>query len=132
MIHWHYGRKLLVAETFDKVHLLTIIEKEMGYSRLEFLNQFKCFAKDINYTIADNMITLHLNNRSNDSSFKNQNCIKSDEENLFISFCEQSDRSIGSLNIPRLSVTFTFRNYTERQQMQFLKRFDLSFQRGGG
>ena len=125
-----------MANTFDKVHLLTIIEKEMGYSRLAFLNQFKCFAKEINYTLADNTITLPLNSHSNNCSNKcsnnGQNSIKSDEANLSISFCKQSDRSIGSLNIPRLSVKFVFRNYTEGQQMQFLKRFDMSFQRGGG
>ncbi len=136
MIRWHYGRKLPVANTFDKVHLLAIIEKEMGYSRLAFLNQFKCFAKEINYTLADNTITLPLNSHSNNCSNKcsnnGQNYINSDEANLSISFCEQSDRSIGSLNIPRLAVKFIFRNYTEGQQMEFLKRFDLSFQRGGG
>ena len=125
-----------MANTFDKVHLLTIIEKEMGYSRLAFLNQFRCFAKEIHYTLADNTITLPLNkqlsNCSNKCSNNGQNYIKSDEANLSISFFEQSDRSIGSLNIPRLTVKFTFRNYTECQQMEFLKRFDLSFQRGGG
>lgn len=125
-----------MAKTFDKVHLLTTIEKEMGYSRLAFLNQFKCFAKEINYTLADNTITLSLNRQLNNCSIKcsnnGQNYINSDEANLSISFCEKSDRSIGSLNIPRLAVKFIFRNYTECQQMEFLKRFDLSFQRGGG
>lgn len=102
----------------------SVVEKEMGYTRVEFLNQFKSFARHfsetVNYTILDNIIIFHFNDNSNPDSA------------LTIRFFAQADRSIGSLRIPRLSVQFTFNNYTEFEQKQFFKRFNLSFQRGGG
>ncbi len=102
----------------------SVVEKEMGYTRLEFVNQFKSFARHfsetVNYTIVDNSIIVHFNDSSNPDSA------------LTIHFFAQADRSIGSLRIPRLTVQFTFNNYTEFEQKQFFKKFNLSFQRGGG
>ena len=108
-----------------------IIDKEMGYSRVEFLNQFKLFAGNLKYTTSKNSISICSASTtvnattSPDSKFENTS-------QLIITFSEQVDRSIGSLNIPRLSVIFHFTNYTELQHKQFLQKFDLSFQRGGG
>ncbi len=111
-----------------------IIDKEMGYSRAEFLYQFKLFAGDLKYTISKNSISVYSTGTtvntvntptSPDSKYQNTS-------QLIITFSEQADRSIGSLNIPRLLVNFHFTNYTELQHKQFLQKFDLSFQRGGG
>lgn len=99
------------------------INKEMGYSRVEFINQFKLFAKDLNYTLSVNSIKI----LSSDINMLNRS-----NEQLIITFSEQSDRRIGALNIPRLCVNFHFTNYTEQRHKDFLKTFDLSFQRGGG
>ena len=38
----------------------------------------------------------------------------------------------GLLTLPRANVTLTFEGSTESARAQFLKRFDLAFQRGGG
>lgn len=113
-----------MVRTLANSTLEMIIKKDMGYTRLEFLNQFKCFAehfaKTLNYTLDNDTITLHLDDKSNTDS------------DLTIRFYEQAARSLGSLKIPRLSVQFTFNNYTELQQKQFFEKFDMSFQRGGG
>ncbi len=97
------------------------VEKEMGYSRTEFFNQFKLFAKDLSYTINNNCILLS-------GLYTNKH--KSSE--LKISLYEQSNRTIGALSISRLLVNFKFTHFTHTQYQLFLKKFDLSFQRGGG
>ena len=111
-----------------------IIDKEMGYSRLEFINQFKIFARELNYTLSENSITIFTTDTVTDTTADNFKSQKNSQntEQLIITFSEQADRSIGSLNIPRLFVNFHFINYTELQHKQFIKKFDLSFQRGGG
>ncbi len=99
-----------------------IIAKEMGYSRTEFLNQFKLFARDKDYILSGNTLEFpidsHLDTQLN--------------AYLLIAITELSERVIGSLKIPRLAVQFTFKNCSEQQCQAFFKRFDLSFQRGGG
>lgn len=122
MIRWLYGRKLQVANTSAGEF---IIDKEMGYSRFEFLNQFKLFAGELNYSISGNSIKLLADSTAATSTSPNIT-------QLIITFSEQSDRIIGSLIIPRLFVNFHFINYTQEQYKQFFKKFDLSFQRGGG
>lgn len=95
-----------------------IVEKEMGYSRTEFLNQFKLFARGKDYIHSGDTLELAIDTVSN--SF------------LLITFSELSERIIGSLKIPRLAVHFNFKHCTKAQTVDFFKRFDLSFQRGGG
>jgi len=108
-----------------------IIVKEMGYSRTEFLYQFKLFARDLKYTISKNSISL-ISTVTTVNTPTSPGSNLQNTSQLIITFSEQTDRSIGSLNIPRLLVNFHFTNYTELQHKQFLQRFDLSFQRGGG
>jgi len=125
MIPWHYGLKSQEAS----ISQTSYVEKEMGYSRQEFFNQFTLFSKrhsdsfitqfdsKVGYPDVDNTITI-------------QACHSSSL--ISITLSEMSVRSIGSLKIPRLLVKFSFSQYTEAQQKDFLKQFDLSFQRGGG
>lgn len=113
MMYWHYGLKLPVADTI-------IVAKEMGYSRHEFLNQFKLFALQFDYTINHNSIIIVSTMNTMDKQF------------IEITLLEKQDRQLGSLNIPCLAVHFSFKNYTLQQHLDFLQRFDLSFQRGGG
>jgi len=108
-----------------------IIDKEMGYSRAEFLYQFKLFAGDLKYTISKNSISLISTGTTVNTPTSPGSKLQNTSQ-LIITFSEQADRSIGSLNIPRLLVNFHFTNYTELQYKQFLQKFDLSFQRGGG
>ncbi len=125
MIPLLYGQKLLVVnqQITDFSH-----KKEMGYSKSEFINQFKLFAKGLsyksNYQINDTNIIILREART-------QQFTKYDSE-LSITFLELADRKIGALSISCSSVTFQFKNYSQLQYQQFLKNFDLSFQRGGG
>ncbi len=109
----HYGLKLPVAD-------IIIVEKEMGYSRHEFLNQFKLFALQFDYKIKHNTITIVNTPDAMDKQF------------IEITLLEKQARQLGSLTIPCLAVSFSFKNYTRQQQLHFLQGFDLSFQRGGG
>ncbi len=109
-MYLHYGLKLPVVSS-------VIVEKEMGYSRHEFLNQFKLFALQFDYTIKHNTITI----------------VNTMEKQLIeITLLEKQARQLGSLVIPCLAVSFSFKNYTRQQRLHFLQGFDLSFQRGGG
>ena len=94
-----------------------VIEKEMGFTRLEFLNQFKFFSKGITYAIVDNTISISLD--KNDAK-------------VIINLIELSNRILGSLKLPRLSVQFTFNHCSELQQKAFIQKFDTSFHKGGG
>lgn len=42
------------------------------------------------------------------------------------------DRVIGLMRLPRLAVAFRFEGLTAAQRGQFMRRFDLALQRGGG
>ena len=94
---------------------LTFVEKEMGYSLQEFIQQFKLFAKQLDYQYT-----------------QNEFIITNENNTVTIKLNVKSNRKIASLLISCLLVTFTFENYTQAEQTEFLKKFDLSFQRGGG
>lgn len=42
------------------------------------------------------------------------------------------DRVMGSIRLPRLAVAFRFEGLSAEQRAQFMRRFDLVLQRGGG
>jgi len=100
----------------DKLYVSSSsVEKDMGYSYPEFIQQFKVFASDLEYQINDSNIVI----------LGKKNCLK-------IKLQQQADRIIASLKIPHIIVTFTFENYSKEQQSLFLKQFELSFHKGGG
>ena len=119
MMYLHYGLKSPVANTI-------IVKKEMGYSRHEFLKQFKLFALQLDYTIKHNTITIVSTMNTMDTMDT------MDKQFIEITLLEKQDRQLGSLSIPCLAVNFSFKNYTLQQRLEFLQGFDLSFQRGGG
>ncbi len=51
---------------------------------------------------------------------------------LRIEWRQQAPRSIALMRIPRLWVRFEFSGLTQQARLQFMKRFDLYMQRGGG
>jgi len=93
----------------------TIIEKEMGYSKESFFNQFKNFALQLSYTIQGQQIFL---------------C--DEKRKVTVTLIEKNNRQLGALVLPSLAVKLEFENYTSEQQTLFLHQFDRSFQRGGG
>ena len=44
----------------------------------------------------------------------------------------EQQRRLGMLQLPLTEITLTFIGYTQEQRRNFLRRFDLGFQRGGG
>ena len=108
------------------------VKKEMGFSQLEFFRQFEFFAKslsilfeqEISLSLTDSQILIESNDFLN---FKESMRFK-----IKINLTPLAERSIGALIIPRLLVHFTFYHCTELQQKDFIKKFDISFQRGGG
>jgi hypothetical protein len=49
-----------------------------------------------------------------------------------ISLSKERVRKIASLTLPVTDVTFQAGNITEEQKIEFFKRFDRAYQRGGG
>lgn len=119
-MYLHYGLKLPVVSS-------VIVEKEMGYSRHEFLNQFKLLALQFDYKIRHNTITIV---NTPDTIVNTMDTME--KQFIEITLLEKQARQLGSLIIPCLAVSFSFKNYTRQQRLHFLQGFDLSFQRGGG
>lgn len=94
-----------------------MIRKEMGCSRAEFLKQFGIFAQrySMTYQVSQNQIIA-----------------QESQAEIKIEIIEQEQRQIGALMLPTLAVTFQFISHSKQQQEQFMRRFDRSFQRGGG
>jgi hypothetical protein len=44
----------------------------------------------------------------------------------------EAERKLGALVLPQMDITFHFEGLTAKEIDSFLKRFDLTFQRGGG
>jgi hypothetical protein len=44
----------------------------------------------------------------------------------------EQERRLGSLALPQTQVNLSFEGFSEEQRKDFLRRFDLAFQRGGG
>ena len=51
---------------------------------------------------------------------------------LLLSWQEAAPRRIGLMRIPRLQVSFQFKQLDDTERYRFMKRFDLYMQRGGG
>ena len=55
-----------------------------------------------------------------------------DEGRLLLQWHALPPRVIALLRLPRLAVAFTFEGVDEGARQRFMKRFDLTMQRGGG
>ena len=62
----------------------------------------------------------------------NQILIKEDQRVIQIQLGREGQLELGSLRMPSIEVTFTFRGFTPNEREVFWSRFDLSFRRGGG
>ncbi|MFQ5761035.1 MAG: hypothetical protein ACE5HM_08680 [Acidiferrobacterales bacterium] len=51
---------------------------------------------------------------------------------LEIRLSPERDRKLGALVLPVINVHFTFKGYNSSEVKNFMQRFDLYFQRGGG
>jgi hypothetical protein len=58
--------------------------------------------------------------------------IEYEERAVTIELRPQRHRSIASLRLPYLEVRFTFFGFPSSERQEFMERFELYFQRGGG
>jgi len=51
---------------------------------------------------------------------------------IAITLCEQQEQRIGSLQLPRMLVEFTFSGYSDSEAETLMTHINIHFQRGGG
>lgn len=90
-------------------------EAEMSIDRADFLRLLPAALGGIPFSLHDDEIEAHSGARR-----------------IRIRLSRAGTRSMGSLQLPRLQVTLDLAGFPERERSEFLRRFDLAFQRGGG
>ena len=115
MIQWQFGLLSRAASSAVVVMSTYSFAYELGYSYQEFFRVLPSAIDNQPYIYQDR--TIHFDYQSGSI------CIELSDERL---------RSIGSIRLPYINVTFRFHNVDERQRQIFIARFDLYFHRGGG
>jgi len=107
----HSGHPLRVAEPTGDIR----IRKEMGITRKEFLRNLAVALSGRPYRVEHNKIIVPDAGRR-----------------IAITLCEQHEQRIGSLQLPRMLVEFTFSGYSDSEAETLMTHIDIHFQRGGG
>ncbi len=95
---------------------LRLYHAEMGFSREELLREIHNAVVPYPITIQkDGIVAMHLDGRS-----------------AMLRITNDRSRNLGSLVLPVIDVTIQFENFTEQQYNEFVKRFRIRLQRGGG
>ena len=89
--------------------------KEMGCSYQEFFASLATLARALPCRVSDSGAVLEY-----------------DSGEVCISLGPEGERRLGSMIVPRTTVSLEFRDLSEEQRTVFLERFDLAFRRGGG
>jgi len=87
---------------------------EMGFSRKEFITLLSRQNR-LSYQLDSNVITFTL-----------------EGQKAFLTLGEEKVRRIASARLPQLDVAFNFSAMGDNQQAGFMKRYWLTFHRGGG
>lgn len=96
-----------------------IFEREMTISHNDFFRILPTAVGTHRYQQQNNVVTVSLN----DEGVAGE---------IVISLSKERVRKIASLTLPVTDVTFQAENITEEQKIEFFKRFDRTYQRGGG
>lgn len=89
---------------------------EMGYSRDELLREIQNAVAPYPVTMQeDGVAAMQLDGRS-----------------AMLMISNDRSRTLGSLVLPVIDVTIHFENFTEQQYREFVDRFRIRLQRGGG
>ncbi len=89
---------------------------EMGYSRHELLREIQSAVAPYPVVMVDDGVAgMHLDGRS-----------------ATLRIANDRSRTLGSLILPVIDVTIQFENFTEQQYTEFVERFRIRLQRGGG
>jgi hypothetical protein len=91
------------------------VRKDMGLSHREFFASLSTLAKEAPCRVSDMGATVEY-----------------DSGEVRIVLGSEGERILGSMTLPRTSVSLEFRNLSKAQRVIFLERFDLAFHRGGG
>jgi len=62
----------------------------------------------------------------------NQVLVSDAGRRIAITLSEQQEQHIGSLQLPRMRVDFTFSGYSDNETESLITHIDIHFQRGGG
>lgn len=89
--------------------------KEMGITRKELLRNLKGALSGRTCRVEHNELI-----------------VSDAERRITITLCEQHERRIGSLQLPRMVVEFTFSGYSDSEAETLMTHIDIHFQRGGG
>lgn len=89
--------------------------RELGFSHAEFFRSLPAAIAHREYVVCGNMLRLDY-----------------EQGRVEIELGPEQVRAIASLRIPNTKVTFTFYKLSQSQREQFMQRFNLYFQRGGG
>jgi hypothetical protein len=102
---------LRVAEPTDKIRFC----KEMAITRKEFLRNLATALPAQSYRVERDKIS-----------------IESPSRQIVIALNDQHQRRIGSLQLPRMRVDFSFSGYSQAEAESFMRHIDIHFRRGGG
>ncbi len=89
--------------------------REMGYTREEFFR----------------LLPSALNGRSFEED-ESGVTVDAAPGSVRIDVGEQQARSIASITLPYVPVDFAFENFSVEERVEFMRYFDLRYQRGGG
>ena len=105
-----FGRQSPEAE------LATIsFSREMGFTSAEFLRILPAALSDHEASISDHEVQVQL-----------------DGGRLQVRISDQKYRKIASISLPYLEVDFSFSGLEQNRVDEFMRFFDLRYQRGGG
>lgn len=89
--------------------------REFGFSHAEFFRALPAAIAHRDYAVCGNTVRLDY-----------------EQGRVAIELGPEAVRAIALLRIPTTKLTFTFCQLSEPQREQFMRRFNLYFQRGGG
>jgi len=107
----HSGHPLRVAEPAGDIQF----RKQMGITRKEFLRNLAVALSGRTYRVEHNEVIVPDAGRR-----------------IAITLCEQNEQRIGSLQLPRMLVEFTFSGYSDSEAETLMTHIDIHFHRGGG
>lgn len=97
---------------------MTILKREMGYTRVEFMRTLPSALHDYEYTVEGEVITI--------------TAPEATDKTMIITLGSEAIRKIAMIRIPYIHVDFDFSQVDEAVHKRFLAQFDLYFKKGGG
>lgn len=97
---------------------MTILKREMGYTRTEFMRTLPAAMHDYEYAVAGDVISIVAPEAA--------------DKTMTITLGAEDVRKIAMIRIPFMYVDFDFTQVDEAVSKRFLAQFDLYFKKGGG